>query len=265
MDLRSLAYRTDLIFPRFDGEVVDRGGYIVVRTPANPSFYWGNFLLFERPPGPGDLERWTERFVAEIGAPPEVGHMAFGWDSPGGELGLSQPFLDAGFRMQDGVVLVSDATRPPPRPNAALTMRPMVSDADWDQALSLMLLASWDGDASPGIVEFSRRAMARYRAMAEAGLGAWVGAFDGGRMVGGLGIFAEAGIARFQAVGTHPAARGVGVCGTLVHWASRYAAERLSAGRLVIVADVDSQAARIYESVGFRPAERQVGLERAPG
>ncbi len=47
MQIRSLAYQTDLFFPRFDGEVVDRGDYTVIRTPSNPTFHWGNFLLFD--------------------------------------------------------------------------------------------------------------------------------------------------------------------------------------------------------------------------
>ena len=57
MDVKSLGYKTDLIFPAFDGEIVDRGDYLVVRTPSNPYFYWGNFLLFPRPPAEGDYLR----------------------------------------------------------------------------------------------------------------------------------------------------------------------------------------------------------------
>ena len=52
MHIRSLGWRTDLIFPRFDGVVTDRGDYLVVRTPSNPGFYWGNFLLLDAPAGP---------------------------------------------------------------------------------------------------------------------------------------------------------------------------------------------------------------------
>ena len=50
MNIQSLGYRTDLFFPRFDGEVTDRGDYIVIRTPSNPTYHWGNFLLFNQPP-----------------------------------------------------------------------------------------------------------------------------------------------------------------------------------------------------------------------
>jgi hypothetical protein len=45
MRIRSLGYRTDLIFARAHGQVANRGDHLVIRTPSNPGFYWGNFLL----------------------------------------------------------------------------------------------------------------------------------------------------------------------------------------------------------------------------
>jgi ribosomal protein S18 acetylase RimI-like enzyme len=236
----------------------------VIRTPANPAFYWGNFLLFDQPPGEGDFERWTQLFAAEIGAPPEVRHVAFGWDAPDGAEGLAQPFLDAGFQLAHNVVLTTQAVQPPAYPNTAIVVRPMESEQDWERALELLVIYTSDGDQSPGFLDFTRRSMARYRVMAEAGLGAWIGAFDGERMVGGLGIYLDGAIGRFQEVGTHPDCRRMGVCGTLVHWSARYALEQLGAQTLVMVADPEYHAARIYESVGFRPAERQIGMDRAP-
>ncbi len=53
MNIQSLGYRTDLFFPRFDGEVIDRGDYIVIRTLSNPTYHWGNFLLFSQSPADG--------------------------------------------------------------------------------------------------------------------------------------------------------------------------------------------------------------------
>jgi hypothetical protein len=78
VNVKSIGYRSELIFIHFDGQVLDRGDYLVVKSPANPSFYWGNFLLFARPPEAGDEERWRNLFKHEIGRPPEVTHQVFG-------------------------------------------------------------------------------------------------------------------------------------------------------------------------------------------
>ena len=59
----TLGWRTDLNFVRFDGELIERADYIVVRTPANPTYWWGNFLLFDQAPQAGDAAEWS-RFQA---------------------------------------------------------------------------------------------------------------------------------------------------------------------------------------------------------
>jgi predicted GNAT family acetyltransferase len=84
-------------------------------------------------------------------------------------------------------------------------------------------------------------------------------------MVSGLGVFGDgSGIARFQAVDTHPEHRNRGLAGTLVYRASQYARQEMAAQTLVIVADPDGPAIRIYRSVGFGDAETQVQLQRSP-
>lgn len=59
MQPTSLGYRTDLIFHRFEGEVTDRGHYLVIHTPSNPSYRWGNLLIFDAPPEAGILGSGT--------------------------------------------------------------------------------------------------------------------------------------------------------------------------------------------------------------
>ena len=44
MHLNSLVIKTDLIFARFSGEVIDRGNYLVIRTPSNTGYHLGNYL-----------------------------------------------------------------------------------------------------------------------------------------------------------------------------------------------------------------------------
>jgi hypothetical protein len=102
--------------------------------------------------------------------------------------------------------------------------------------------------------------MARYRRLVRAGYGVWLGAFLWGELAADLGIFVGDGVARFQAVETAPRFRRRGLCGTLVAHAGRLALEQLGARKLVIVADPADGAARIYETVGFRPSERTAAV-----
>jgi ribosomal protein S18 acetylase RimI-like enzyme len=70
---------------------------------------------------------------------------------------------------------------------------------------------------------------------------------------------------RYQDVETHPAARRQGLAGMLVYQAGRYALAQLAASTLVIVAEPDQQAIRVYRSCRFEVTEDQVSFERAPG
>ena len=48
-DLRP-GWRTDFILHRFGAEVIEREDCLVVRTPCNPTYYWGNCLHLPRLP-----------------------------------------------------------------------------------------------------------------------------------------------------------------------------------------------------------------------
>ena len=264
MEVKSLGYRTDLIFPAFDGEIIDRGSYIVVRTPSNPTFYWGNFLLFENPPAEGDYDRWREQFAREVGAPPLTRHMAFGWDTVRGEEGIVAPFLAGGFRLDRSTVMSTHRLTPPARRAAELIVRPLQSDDDWAQAVENQVATREPESTEAGYRIFRERAMARYRVMAGRGLGDWFGGFLGPRLVADLGIFRSGGLGRYQSVQTLPEFRRRGCAGTLVYEASMYAMSRCGLDTLVIVAETDSAAGRLYRSLGFAVAEYQTGLTKFP-
>jgi GNAT superfamily N-acetyltransferase len=265
MQVKSLGYRTDLFFSTFDGITTDRGEYLVIQTPANPDFYWGNYLIFANPPGKGDLDRWRGLFAREIGSPPAVKHQVFGWDSPRGDLGEIDPFLSAGFRLVQSVVLTSHAPRPPARLNESIAVRPLQSENDWAQTTDNQVACREADFSEADYRTFKQPQMARYRRMQAAGLGHWYGAFLADRLVADLGIFHQEGLARFQSVGTHPDFRRQGIAALLVYHSSLLAIQEFKLHTLVIVAEQDSSPARIYQSVGFEMNEKQVGLEWWPG
>jgi GNAT superfamily N-acetyltransferase len=258
--IKSLAYQTDLIFPAFDGTIVDRGDYVVVQTPSNPTFYWGNFLLFSTPPRRGDFVKWRKLFAGEIGVPPEVEHQAFGWDSVDGEAGFVEPFLNAGFRLNQDVVLTAGALLAPARRAQSVLVRALESDADWQQALMVQMACREEVHEEGGYRIFRQRLMDRYRRMSEARRGHWYGAFIDGMMVADLGLFHQDGLGRYQSVETHPDFRRRGIAGTLIYWAGCQAMAEHSLHTLVMVAEADSAPARLYQSLGFAPREKAHGV-----
>ena len=260
MHVQSVGDRTDLMFARFQGEVVQERDYIVVRTPSNPTFRWGNYLLFRRPPGPGDDERWPRLFAREMPHLAGVSeHRTFGWDAPGGEEGELEAFLARGYTAERSVVLTTGAVHAPPRPHPSAVVRTLRTDDDWAQATRNQVVCRDADEDEEGFRVFKERQMRAYRAMAEAGMGAWFGAFLEDRLVADLGLFVEGGVGRFQQVCTDPGHRRQGLCGTLVHRASMHGFEQLAADTLVLVAESGGAPARIYGSVGFRQTERMIG------
>ena len=260
MAVVSLGYRTDLMLLGLQGSVIEqRAGYQVIRTTANPTFHWGNFLLLDRPPAPGKVSSWMSTFAREF---PGAEHIAIGVDGTSGDAGDEAELAAAGLETDYSTVLTAAATTPPPRPNEVAQFRMLAGDADWDAALGLQEAVHSYGDPE-GWQGFNGRRLLAMRQMQAQGLGAWFGAFHAGRMVSGLGVFGDGGgVVRFQNVDTHPEHRNKGLAGTLVHKASQYARQEMAAKTQVIIADQAGTAIRIYRSVGFGDTETQVQLQR---
>jgi ribosomal protein S18 acetylase RimI-like enzyme len=261
MHVRSLGYKTDLMF--FGGgstRILEREEYLSIESPENPTFYWGNFLLFRRPPGEGDFERWEALFRAEFAGSPHVRHRSFGWDDPDGHQGEISPFLEAGYVLEDSVVMTATKVILPERFNPAVTVKRLESDSEWEAATDNQILCRQAQYDSVQYAEYMRRKMASYRALTMQGKGAWFGAFVDGELVGDLGLFVQDGAARFQSVETDPGYRRRGVCRTLVKVTADYAIENMGAEVLILVAKRDAPVIDVYNAVGFRPTERQVGV-----
>lgn len=259
LNIKSLGYRSDLIFPNFDGVLKDRGTYFVIETPSNPHFHWGNFLLFKVPPAKGDLKVWSKLFKMEF-TNPEIKHLTFGWDTINGEKGSSDEFVSAGFIETEQAVLVATSVIANKNLNSDLVVRPLNNSNEWLAALENQIACRQEIYSYDDYKLFKASQFQRYQNMEKAGLGFWFGAFIGDTLVGDLGIFSDGDIGRFQNVGTNPEYRRKGICGTLVYKASQFAFQKMGLKTLVMVADDDGNARRVYESVGFEPKEKQSGV-----
>ena len=263
MRVSSLGYRTDLMMRGLEGStILDKGDYLIVSSPGNPDFWWGNFLLMPESGLRDDPGAWLSRFSEAF---PGATHVALGVDGTKGYAGEPAGYAAAGLSLERNTVLTATSLREPPYPNRAARYRPLDGDADWQQSADLRLACGGVGEAAGGEM-FDRRRVQDARRIAEAGHGATFGAFLDGRLVAQLGLYSDgAGTARYQNVETHPAARRQGLAGGLVYHAGQYGLSALGARILVIVADPGYSAIRIYRSAGFANLETQLALQRSPG
>lgn len=260
--LQSLGLATDLMLIEYNGSISRRENYYVVRTVSNPSFWYGNLLIFDDPPAPGDFEKWTALFKREIAQKQKTQHMVFLWDTVNGEKGVTEQFLKNGFKLDQSIVLTTEKVIPPDKYNTDIQVRVLESDEDWEQAINNQILCRDESsrETLAEHTEFKQIQMANYRAMQNDGLGNWYGAFLDKILIGDLGLYFQEKIGRFQSVGTHPDYRRKGICATLVYEVSKNALLNHNLKHLVMIADENYHAAGIYETVGYKAKERLVGL-----
>ncbi|MFC6703778.1 GNAT family N-acetyltransferase [Flexivirga alba] len=252
--------RTDLGVLRLQGvQITDRGDHLVIRSPHNPLFHWGNFVLVTGG-DPSDADRWLGVFATEF---PDAEHIAI--DLP--RMPDPAAYAAHGLAVETDDVLASThlpQLRPLPDGYAARELR---SDDDWERLIRRNVednLAT--GEHEPvGYERFSRDQAAGRRALVEAGHAAFFGAFANQELVADLGIVLLADTARYQSVGTAQEHRRKGLAGHLLGIAARWAADR-GAREWVIVTESTNPAGRLYRSLGFAEAAQTVQAYRArPG
>jgi len=260
MNIQARSHRTDLIFAKFSGQITDCGSYTLIRTPDNPHYYWGNYIIFDGPPQPGDHQKWTEIFKRKFSDYDVLNHMVFTWEPSADQSGGYQEWIDQGFELDESVILATERPNFPIKYHSKLEVKRIKTDEEWEGVTRLQLRCA-DPKFDPVSYEaFKRTQMREYRAMSEAGMGDWFGAYLGHELIGDLGVFFEGEIARYQSVGTHPDFRRQGVCQTLVYEAALIALETYQVSTLVMEADMHAHAAKIYQSLGFKPVERKLSL-----
>jgi GNAT superfamily N-acetyltransferase len=266
-DLRT-GWQTDLILHRFGGELIEREDCLVLRTPANPTFYWGNCLVLPRAPRDEDLAHWLTRFEAEISGPqPASRHVAIGVDAPWAGEALPA-WTEAGFETFQHTLLRlgPGELRPPSRAaRGEVLVRPV---DPLTEAEAVMDVESTDsGPFEPvGYRHYLRLQWARYLEMHAAGQLLWFGLWCDGTLAATCGLIRASSAnetpGRFQHVVTHADWRRRGLASALVHAVSRHALEAWCAPAAYMLADPDDVAIGIYRSLGYREVETSWGLQR---
>ncbi len=258
---RSLGLRSDVMVLGELAQVEDHSDRIVLRTPSEPDFWFGNMVIFRSP----RIEPAAQiaRFQADL---PDVRHITLVWDVPGMAEGPEfAQFTRLGFEIDRCDVLTLSGAINRSSPPDGIEIRPVEDAADWEQVIALQVQTGVaDGHVLKDYLPYIRKRFAARQRQVSQGWGRWFGAFDGPTLVGDLGIFVGEGTARFQDVETAQSHRRRGICAALVcaglDWAARYDPDAVP----VIVANVDGQAGRVYRRCGFTLSETLVAVVRPP-
>lgn len=240
--------------------VEDLGDHVVVSTPANPSFHWGNFFIVLEPAA--DPDRWLPRFQERF---PAADHRCFVLP----DRSCDDAWICAGLEVSDEDAL-SSLTPPSRTPTPhGYDVRP-IQGSDWEAYVAAELLDNQrTGRRDPALFNPYVRAQAATRErLSRQGVAHFLGAFIGNVATASLGIVlcppiqGHSGLARFQHVQTDADHRRRGLARHLLGEAGRWAAAA-GATEFVIVAEHGSDASRLYQSAGFVEVSGSHQAERA--
>lgn len=251
-------WETDLAILRHGGSSIEEfSDYFVIRTPLNPNYHWGNFILVSKNELVGDAGRWVQTFRDAF--------PAANWVSIGMSEYPTNPEVWETFNLELERMEVLKANTLPafPEIDPKYTSR-ILGGKDWDDLLDREISENLrTGDHDPESYEtFIRCAIEGYKDLSNRGLASWFGAFHGTELVADLGIVLCGKTARYQSVQTDENHRIRGLASHLLGRAALWASER-GCSSWVIVTESTNDAGRVYRKAGFSPDVETVTAYKA--
>jgi len=261
MNSLSLGFKSEYIISQLECELIERDDYIVMRTPANPIYYFGNLLALKTPLQNNTKKQWSAIFQNEFADMPEVTHETYSWVQPNADLTESiKAFTDANYEYEEMHILSMPLTkfRTPTKLNEQVAIRELSSDADWQQWLNLSIAEQKGDHSSESLKKYLTGKLINYQNLSAHGHGQYMGAFIGDELIGYAGLYHLDDIARFQNVHVIPEYENQKIAKTIL---TRLISDLSSnVETLVIVADEHYHATFLYQSLGFKVTEREGSL-----
>ena len=260
VNLKSRFQQAMILMDSQTAQITDKGSYIVVRTPDRPDYFWGNYIIMSSAPCPDSYSHWLAIFESEIGPKSKTGFVAITWDSPGNQ-GHCAPFTDKGFTLQTSIVLSASRVNTPPKSNPHVAIKPLQTESDFAQAIDVHFNPDWQYSSEQDQIKLLKDSAKCLRKLIDARTAICIGAFQGDKLTAVVEMYYNDALCILDSLVTHRDHRRQGICSSLVHYASQYALTQLNCQTLTLEADKEYHAAKIYESIGFRPTETLHRLE----
>jgi len=252
-------WETDLAVLRHGGSVIeDRGDHLLVRTPDNPGFHWGNLVFVTDEAAVDAGDRWVRTFRAAI---PDATWVTIGLirmpDDP-------TEWVAQGLDVElDDVLTTRALPRQTPQPEGYAVRR--LGGDDWEQSVARSVAENdRTGEHDPeSYTRFASAQVQAQRALSDRDVAAFFGAFAEDDLVASLGIVRCGTTARYQSVGTDAEHRRRGLAAHLLGVAARWSAG-LGCDRWVIVTEATNPAGRVYRSSGFEQDTGNAQAYRKP-
>jgi len=259
--MKLLSNRTDCIFHKYSGLVEEKEEYYRIETPSNPTFWFGNLLIWKSAPKKGEFEKWIRVHREEFDE--TLNHVTFSWDEEfRGDL---TDFEKADFRvnedvaltLQDEILFVGD--------NQKVKVRKVLAESEWEECLQSQLRVDQETrEIEDANGEFRKRQIDCYKRLTADGRGNWWGGYIDGKLATTMGLFfdEEGEVGRFQNILTVPEFRRQRAAATLLAEVSRRAFMEQRAKQLVIHtgADEDNAALGLYALVGYQRHQTSFGM-----
>lgn len=255
-----LGLRSEFVIDHLESELIEEDEVIVLRSPLNQHYYFGNLLALKVPLDRYTPEQWQARFKQAFRDLPEVRHCTLQWLRSEPLPTNVKAFQQQGFRFEENHVLTLRRTdfTAPAKQNNDCHYRPLQSESDWAQWTALNIAEQFNEHREDELRPYLQGRIRNYRALEQQGYGETLGAFLGEQLIGYAGLYHWQNLARFQNVHVIEEHQNKAIARTLL----TRLIERLpdTVSDLVIMADEHYHASDLYQSLGFAVTERECSL-----
>lgn len=261
MKIESLGLKTDIMISSLECEMHYEEQYAYMKTPKRGDYYWGNFLITQAQiNSQAELDALINVYKRHFDTHGKFITIAF--DNPMGDIGRLSIFKNNDFDIYTNLVmqLNKEDWKAKNDLNENYTFK-VIKTKDYIMDL-VAVHHDPDWRYGPGQDEFLAGKFEALIKLEENGVGQRYVLMDYDKIIADLGIYHQNRLARFNDVVTHKDYRNQGLCYTLVNKASEYIFNNSDVETLVMQADENYFAHKIYRKVGFEKTEKLISIEK---